>query len=50
LTEPRPRPARQTGRGPQYTFSQEKVARVTRAMLTMTKFDVAEIEKAYADA
>ena len=29
---------------------QEKVARVTRAMLTMTKFDIAEIEKAYADA
>lgn len=29
---------------------QEKVARVMRAMLTMTKFDVAEIEKAYADA
>ena len=29
---------------------QEKVARVMRAMLTMTKFDIAEIEKAYADA
>ena len=29
---------------------QEKVARIMRAMLTMTKFDVAEIEKAYADA
>jgi len=28
---------------------QEKVARVMRAMLTMTKFDVAEIEKAYAN-
>ena len=29
---------------------QEKVARVMRAMMTMTKFDIAEIEKAYADA
>jgi predicted 3-demethylubiquinone-9 3-methyltransferase (glyoxalase superfamily) len=29
---------------------QEKVARVMRAMLTMIKFDVAEIEKAYANA
>jgi len=29
---------------------QEKVARIMRAMLTMTKFDIAEIEKAYADA
>jgi predicted 3-demethylubiquinone-9 3-methyltransferase (glyoxalase superfamily) len=28
----------------------EKVARVVRAMMTMTKFDIAEIEKAYADA
>jgi predicted 3-demethylubiquinone-9 3-methyltransferase (glyoxalase superfamily) len=29
---------------------QEKVARVMRAMMTMTKFDIAELEKAYADA
>jgi predicted 3-demethylubiquinone-9 3-methyltransferase (glyoxalase superfamily) len=29
---------------------QAKVARVMRAMMTMTKFDVAEIEKAYAGA
>ena len=29
---------------------QEKVARVIRAMMTMTKFDIAEIERAYADA
>jgi len=28
----------------------DKVARVMRAMMTMTKFDIAEIEKAYADA
>ncbi len=28
----------------------QKAARVMRAMLTMTKFDIAEIEKAYADA
>jgi len=28
----------------------EKVARVMRAMMTMTKFDIAELEKAYADA
>jgi predicted 3-demethylubiquinone-9 3-methyltransferase (glyoxalase superfamily) len=29
---------------------QEKVARIMRAMFTMTKFDIAEIERAYADA
>jgi predicted 3-demethylubiquinone-9 3-methyltransferase (glyoxalase superfamily) len=29
---------------------QDKVARVIRAMMTMTKFDVAEIERAYAGA
>ncbi|HEY6294252.1 MAG TPA: VOC family protein [Streptosporangiaceae bacterium] len=29
---------------------QEKVARVMQAMMSMTKFDVAAIEKAYADA
>ena len=29
---------------------QAKVARVMRAMMTMTKFDIAEIERAYADA
>ena len=28
----------------------EKAARAMRAMLTMTKFDIAEIERAYADA
>jgi len=29
---------------------QAKVARVMQAMMTMTKFDIAELEKAYADA
>jgi predicted 3-demethylubiquinone-9 3-methyltransferase (glyoxalase superfamily) len=29
---------------------QQKVAGVMRAMMTMTKFDIAEIEKAYAGA
>jgi predicted 3-demethylubiquinone-9 3-methyltransferase (glyoxalase superfamily) len=29
---------------------QEKVARVMRAMMTMTKLDIAELERAYADA
>jgi predicted 3-demethylubiquinone-9 3-methyltransferase (glyoxalase superfamily) len=28
----------------------EKAGRVMRAMMTMTKFDIAELEKAYADA
>jgi predicted 3-demethylubiquinone-9 3-methyltransferase (glyoxalase superfamily) len=29
---------------------QQKAARAMRAMMTMTKFDIAELEKAYADA